>query len=138
MVMVLISIMAAVGIPLYRRSVISSNEVAGMKALRTLCDAELQFNTMYRRYGLLPDLGPAGKNFLVDPALATGVRSGYLFTVEVDDPTSSWHAIATPQYYGSTGFKTYYIDESGTVRASDLAKSGVVPRAVAEAWPVVE
>lgn len=139
MVMVLIAIVAAVGIPLYRRSVMSSNEVAATKALRTIRDAEMQYNTMYRVFGTMTDLGPVGRNFLIDPKLATGNRSGYLYVLTVDDPKSLWHVIATPEFYGSTGFKTYYIDEAGTVHGSDLGKSDVtIPRATAEAWPGVD
>jgi prepilin-type N-terminal cleavage/methylation domain-containing protein len=136
-VVVLIAIVMAVAIPLLRRGQAAANEAAVIKAMRTLHSAQIQYRLVYSAYGTLADLGPKGKSF-IDSALASGTRSSYRFTVLVDSD-SAWHAVASPVGYGADGLRTYYIDESGSLRGSDIGKSDPgVPRSTAEAWMTVE
>jgi prepilin-type N-terminal cleavage/methylation domain-containing protein len=136
-VMALIAILTVVAIPLLRRSEAATNEVMTMKAMRSLVDVQMQYHMMYKTYGTLADLGPQGKGYLNDPAMVAGSRNGYRYVVTVDTDRT-WHAVATPVTYGSTGTYTYYIDETRALRCADLAKSEIVDRAVGEGWKTVQ
>ena len=136
-VLVLITIVIAVVVPLFRRSQAAANEVSAIKALRVIHQSELQHRMLVNVYGTLADLGPQGKQFIADPALVAGRRNGYRFVVTLDTD-STWHAVATPLAYGSDGMTTYYVDESGQLRGTDLGGADVPARDVASQWRSVE
>ena len=57
--------------------------------------------------------GPAAAD-LISPDLATGQKSGYIFTVT---PTKEGYAItAVPQVFGQSGRRTFYSDQTLVVR----------------------
>jgi prepilin-type N-terminal cleavage/methylation domain-containing protein len=136
-VVVLISIVLAVAIPLLRRGQAAANEAAVIKAMKTIHSVEVQYRLTYNAYGTLADLGPQGRSY-IDAVLASGMRNGYRFGITLDSD-ATWHAVATPLTYGMDGLRTYAIDESGTLRGSDLGKSDLaVPRDVFATWLSVE
>ncbi len=66
----------------------------------------------------------AGELKFLDPALISGIKSGYKIEMGVSEPVNgsrwSWSATAWPIVYGDTGIRTFYIDETGVVRGSNM------------------
>lgn len=68
--------------------------------------------------------GAGGVGFF-NPAIASGKKDGYNIemgsgTPNGDDPIITWNATAWPIQYNVTGRRSFYIDQTGIVRASDI------------------
>ena len=128
----IIAIIAAIAIPSLLRARISANEASAISSLRTLSSAQISFQAgCYQDadsdgvgyYGTLAQLqnpdGAAGVPGYIDETLASGVKQGYNFTMNVvaggggNPPTFSCNA--DPQS-AQSGRRTFFIDESGVLR----------------------
>jgi type II secretory pathway pseudopilin PulG len=115
-------IIAAIAIPNLLAARRAANEGATIKALRTIHSAEATYQA--RRgdgdYGTLTDLHG---DSLISADLASGVKSGYRFKVEVlsrtKDRPAGFEVVAVPTEYGSTGRRSFFIDETGVIRGED-------------------
>ncbi|MBN2056259.1 prepilin-type N-terminal cleavage/methylation domain-containing protein [bacterium] len=130
-VIAIIGIIAAIAIPSLLRSRMSANEAAAVGGLKTLAAAETDYNnnSLPHTYtGRLLCLGSgngAGGVRFLDPAMANGLKSGYTYELVADDVVTgpngdqiwTWSATAWPITYRSTGVRSFYIDESGVIRA---------------------
>jgi hypothetical protein len=101
----------------------ADNERCTIQDLRTLNSAESIYQSTYGNgvsYASLSQLGTAGLIFQV---LATGQSHGYVFAVTVFAPTAQTPArftvTAVPQTYGTTGVRSFFIDETGVIRGAD-------------------
>ena len=109
-----------------QRALIRHNEAGAISSLRTLFSAEAtyQATTGNGNYGTIEELG---EQKLIDYVLAEGHRFGYLFKVRREkysaESQSSFEIVATPRTYAVTGRRSFYIDETGVIRAKD--KQGV-------------
>lgn len=124
-------IIAAIAIPSLLRSRMSANEAAMIGSLKTLAAAQTDYNNNASPHTYIGELvclgsgnGAGGVSF-VDPALASGIKSGYEFAMErghrdTNGSFWAWSATAWPVVYASTGIRTGYIDESGVIRAQDI------------------
>lgn len=98
------------------------NERCIIQSLRTLHSAELSYAGAQgnENYGSLAELLAAG---LINQATASGQLRGYSLTVSTSAHTSvdpaRFRATAIPQIYGVTGFRSFFVDESGVVRGAD-------------------
>lgn len=117
---------------------LEAHEDDAIANLRTVATA---LDTYRRAFGKLPDsltpLGPAAKGEispekagLLDAELATGSRDGYTFRytivpaagnlpVEDSDKAASYELAATPDQYGKTGKRSFFLDSSGVLRGDD-------------------
>jgi hypothetical protein len=108
--------------PRQQRKLISYNEAGAIMALRTLLSAEATYQATVGNgdYGTLEELG---REKLVDYVLAEGHRYGYLFRVRREkyspESPASFEIVAVPRTYGRTGRRSFYIDETGVIRAAD-------------------
>lgn len=118
-----IGIIAAVAIPNLLASRRAANEGSAMSSLRTLASAEMayQATTGAGKYGTLSELAAVN---LIDSKLATGTKNGYNFKVELttNEDYPGFEVVGVPMTYGNTGIRSFYIDETGVIRAGD--KSG--------------
>jgi type IV pilus assembly protein PilA len=125
-VVAIIAIIAAIAIPNLLRSRMSANEASAAGGMRTLSSAQSGYQTAaltvnangIGQYATLALLAapPVGEPF-IDEVLGAGTKSGYTFVatpVAGDNPT--YTATAVPLDPGSTGVKTYFVDESGVIR----------------------
>ncbi|MFC1850922.1 hypothetical protein ACFL27_12070 [candidate division CSSED10-310 bacterium] len=56
----------------------------------------------------------------LDPYLAAGNKYGYNYHMVIDTVShTTWTAAAWPVSYGITGYKSYFINETGKIRAGD-------------------
>jgi len=116
-----IGIIAAIAIPNLLASRRAANEGSAMSSLRTLASAEMtyQATTGEGKYGTLAELAAVN---LIDSKLATGTKNGYNFKVELttsDMNYPGFEVTGVPLTYGNSGIRSFYIDETGVIRAAD-------------------
>jgi len=135
-VVAIILIIAAIAIPNLLRSRIAANEASAVGSVRTLNTAEVTFNTTYPTVGFagLGALGPVAGGAsptstaagLIDANLASGVKSGYSFTITpgATTPVSSYESAAAPVTPGTTGQRYFCSDASGVIQFNASAATG--------------
>ena len=134
MVVTVILVIAALAIPSFLRSRMTANESSAVASLRAIFTANSTYESSYGN-GYAPDLPSLGGTppatcqgaDLVDSLLAAGQKSGYSFiyvagsAVPVGAAGCTPGAVAftvqaTPVVAGSSGQRSFCIDESGVVR----------------------
>lgn len=126
-VVAIILIIAAIAIPNFMRAKISANEASAVTSMHAITASEIGYNSAYPQIGFstsLADLAYGGGGTcsttaacFLDPALASGKKSGYTFTYTPDGSTPSlgFTLNADPQAYGLTGQTSYFADETCTI-----------------------
>ncbi len=132
-VVAIIAIIAAIAIPNLLRSRMSANEASASGAIRTISTGEIAFRTAAfvdtngdgdGDYGSLlqlsnPDGAGATPGF-VDSVLGAGLKLGYNYTVTVTNGTATtvpaYTCTAIPTAAGRTGYRQYFVDETGVIR----------------------
>jgi type IV pilus assembly protein PilA len=113
-----------------------ANETSAIQSLRTIYEAQIQYQTNYPANGFacsLPALGgeassgaPSAQNAqLLQRDVASGSKSGYTFnivnctktTVNNQDMYTGYEATAVPQAVGKTGHRGFCIDMSGEIKS---------------------
>ncbi len=93
--------------------VTAANEIAAQARLRSISTAEMAYFAEQGKYATLDELLRMG--LLNDPS--RGKLSGYRFDVRVKD--QSFEATAVPENFGVTGRRSFYIDDTGVMRAAE-------------------
>jgi type IV pilus assembly protein PilA len=130
-VVAIILIIAAIAIPNLMRSKMAANESSAVGSLRTINTGEVTYSTNNPTVGFaaLANLGgvcPSGTAAtaaaacLIDNVLATGTKSGYVFTAVAGAqvPSVTYQSSATPQAVNQSGTRSFCSDESGVIYAS--------------------
>jgi type IV pilus assembly protein PilA len=131
-VVTIILIISAIAIPNLMRSKMSANEAAAIGALKALTESAVMYSNSYGGFPhSIANLGPSGGGTgtsstaadLIDSGLATGVKSGYKFTFSVTGTDAAGNVVsygvtAVPVTPGSTGQRSFYTDQSGTIRVA--------------------
>ena len=111
-------LIAAIAIPNLMASLRAANEGAAIVSLRKFYNAEVDRYAFSRRYGTYAELRDS-----IGPELASGERSGYRFTLEILNDSGNGYpgftVVAVPKEYGSTGRRSFFIDQTGVIRAAD-------------------
>jgi len=128
----IIAIIAAIAIPNVLRAKLAANEANAIGAMRAISNAQHTFQGCagtdvdtdgIGEYGDLFLLSNAAPAFL-DDSLGSGQKSGYFISITTTGITNMdeiiWDATAFPISKNRTGNRTFYIDESGVIRASDM------------------
>jgi prepilin-type N-terminal cleavage/methylation domain-containing protein len=147
-VMAIIMILGAIGLPNMLRSIMLANETSAVQSLRTLNEAAIVYTSSYGGYPTtLTQMGPSstpaatggtiaypGAADLIDSRLVTGIKSGYTFNwvagpTDSLNHTVSYYIVATPIYPGVTGQRTFYTDSTGIIRSeiSNVATASSSP-----------
>jgi type IV pilus assembly protein PilA len=117
-----IGIVAAIAIPNLLASRRAANEGASIAVLRRIHDAQQTYQATRGNgsYGSVDQLVAEG---LLETKLGRGTYAGYKFTVETYSPDpltpASFRAVSVPISYGDTGRRSFYVDETGIIRAAD-------------------
>lgn len=135
-VVAIIAILAAGAIPNLLRARMSANEAAAEAACRAIAAAQIDYNNNTSPHTYAESLSQLSTGFMaggiafIDPDLGGGIRNGYNFQLTGGSPIlipgevyvsfHAWSAAAWPVVYGSTGTRSFYIDETGVIRGSDL------------------
>jgi hypothetical protein len=99
-----------------------SNEGCTIRDLRNLHGAQATYQASVGNgnFGSFSQLYAAG---LISRSMATGTNHGYNFSSVIIAQTPNSPAIfkvfAVPVSYGTTGFRSFYIDSSGIIRGAD-------------------
>jgi len=131
-VVAIILIIASIAIPSLTKSRMQANEAAAVVTLQTLNSTAVMYSTTYGTFPhAISDLGPSGGSTnstsvaadLVDSMLASGIKGGYKFTFTpmAVDPAGhvfGYGITATPVIPGTTGQRSFFTDQGGTIRAS--------------------
>lgn len=130
-VVAIIAIIASIAIPNLQSAQVAANESSAIGLLKTLHTAESIFKTSVTQdtnangvgeYGTFVSLTAPNPAFL-DPTYADGTRTGYQFQLTIPGAVLQrevqWEASAAPLMWGATGRRTFYIDETGVIRAQD-------------------
>jgi type IV pilus assembly protein PilA len=115
-------IIMAIAIPNLLAARRAANEGATISSLRKVHSAESTYQATVGNgaFATLDQLAQAG---LLTSELAAATHYGYKFTVVVkpsgyEDPPK-FQVVAVPLEYGSSGNRSFYIDESGVIRAEN-------------------
>jgi type II secretory pathway pseudopilin PulG len=123
-VLVPVMVIAAIAIPNLLAARRAANESAAIRSLKIFHGAEQTYQATKGNgnYGTPNDLQGYS---LISADMAREVRSGYRFKLEVFPPSSgnpaAFTVIAVPTEYGSTGKRSFFIDETGVIRGEDYA-----------------
>ena len=114
-------IVAAIAIPNLLASRRAANEASAMASLRRIHSAEATYQSTRGagKFGTLSELAAEG---LIDSKLASGTKNGYNFTVELTTDEMNYpgfSVVGVPMTYRSTGTRSFFIDETGVIRAGD-------------------
>jgi type IV pilus assembly protein PilA len=121
-VIAIILIIITIAVPKYQKTQMFVRETAAVKAIQTIHQMEVQYQSQFGRYATsLAELGPPASGApspasadLIGKDLAEGVKSGYKFTLT---GTQGGYTInANPMVYGSDGSKTFYSDQTMVIR----------------------
>ena len=132
----LIVILAAIAIPNLLRAKIAANEASAVGNVRNIMTAEVSYATLHPQTGFTCNLSALGSAGLIDPRLASGRRTGYIFALQnctaekAGDPASHFQVIASPVTYNQTGVRQFCADESGVTRMDNTGNAQCVDRGV--------
>lgn len=124
-VIAIILIIVTVAVPKLNNARRFASETAAIAAVKAIHEAEAQYFSTYGRYAAsLTELGPpssgqptAASADLIHEDLASGTKGGYKFAVQAN---ASGYAInASPVAFGSTGSRTFFSDQSMSVRQNN-------------------
>src|SRR5689334_17088430 len=127
-VIAIILIIITIAVPKYNRTQMYMRETAAVKAIQTIHQMEVQYQSQYGKYATsLVELGPPASGApgpqaadLIGNDLANGEKQGYKFTLT---GTPGGYIInANPVSYGSSGSKTFYSDQSMVIRENNGAE----------------
>lgn len=90
-------------------------EQHALRRIAELNTAEVRYFAIRGQYGSLTDLASEDVK-LISKNLSSGMTGGYLF--EVDADKSSYQVRARPLRWKTDGRRSFYSDQSGTVRES--------------------
>ena len=134
-VVAIILVIAAIAVPSFLQSRISAYQSAAVASIRTLNTAQVTYNSTYPTVGFAASLSSlagtctgtttptSSSACLIDSQLATGTRSGYIFTLTnvSGTPASNYNAIASPVLLNYSGVHYYCSFADGVVRVSTTA-----------------
>jgi type IV pilus assembly protein PilA len=139
-VVAIILIIAAIAIPSFMRAKMSANESSAVSSIHAVDTAEIGYSSMFVDIGYsasLADLGPGGTgtcpgtataSCFIDPVLASGTKSGYIFTYVQNasaTPSIQFTINADPQISNFTGQRGFFSDESNIIRYNSTGTANV-------------
>jgi prepilin-type N-terminal cleavage/methylation domain-containing protein len=121
-VIAIILIIAAIAAPKLNIARMQAQEMAAISTMTTIHVGETSYFSQFGKFAeSLQQLGPPAGGAagpatadLIPGDLATGQKSGYVFTLTATK--DGYSVSAVPQIFGQTGRRTFYSDQTMTVR----------------------
>lgn len=118
----IILIIAAIAVPKMNNQLMASHEMAAIRQITTIHQAETQYYSQFGKYAeSLVELGPPASGAagpaaadLIPKVLADGKNSGYVFAVQAS-PTG-YSVTAVPEAFNSSGRRTFFSNETLVIR----------------------
>ena len=133
-VMSVMLILMTLAVPQMLKLTKQAHETSAIQSVRTIVQAQLQYNSMYPANGFACSLAQLGGDpksgapsaqaaQLVAPDLATGNKAGYIFTitncnkvtVNNQDMITSYEVTAVPHSLGKSGDRGFCSDENNRI-----------------------
>src|ERR1700743_1095270 len=114
----IILIIAAIAVPKMNNQLMASPEMAAIRQVGTIHQAETQYYSQFGKYAeSLAALGPPASGAagpaaadLLPKVLADGKNSGYIFSVT---PSATGYSVtAVPEAFNSSGRRTFFSDQT--------------------------
>ena len=134
-VIAIILILMLMAIPTIGTMTIRGNETSAINSVQMILKAELQYSSTYPANGYACSLATLGGDpnaglptptsaQLIQADLASGYKSGYLFTVTCTDKvtingtdrSNGYKVTAVPQTVGKSGVRTFCSDQYGSIK----------------------
>jgi prepilin-type N-terminal cleavage/methylation domain-containing protein len=143
-VVAIILIIAAIAIPNLLRARMAANESSAVASIRTINTGEITYQSSYPTIGYAPTLANLGgatpcvpsstAACVIDSVLASGNKSGYLFTAvgAGGPPASQYYANAIPITVNQTGIRSFCSFEDAVIRVQPTG-AGIASEAACEA-----
>jgi type IV pilus assembly protein PilA len=124
-VIAIILIIITIAVPKYNQTQMYMRETAAVKAIQTIHQMEVQYQSQFGRYATtLAELGPPQSGNpgpaaadLIQRDLSEGEKQGYKFTLT--GTNGGYTVQASPVTYGSSGRKSFYSDHTMVIREND-------------------
>ncbi|HLJ48263.1 MAG TPA: prepilin-type N-terminal cleavage/methylation domain-containing protein [Bryobacteraceae bacterium] len=121
-VIAIILIILAIAVPKLGAARMQAQEMAAIREVQTIHTAQTQYMSQFGKFaGSLAELGPPASGGpgpqaadLIPSSLAGGEHGGYTFTLT--QTPSGYVLNANPKVYNSTGRRTFYSDQTMTIR----------------------
>jgi type IV pilus assembly protein PilA len=122
-VIAIILIIITMAVPQYNKVQMYTRETAAIKAMQTVRDMQVQYQSQYGRFAKsLAELGPPAGGGAPSPAsagligsdLALGEKQGFRYVV--GERPGGYFITATPVTYGTSGSRSFYSDETMIIR----------------------
>lgn len=128
-VVAVILIIAAIAIPNLLQAKMSANESAAASSIHAVNTAEIAYSTANPTIGFsanLANLGPGAGGY-VDANLASGTKSGYVFTYTPDTntPSTSYTLNVDPVTRGVTGRRSFWSSETNVTHYNNTGPASV-------------
>ena len=138
-VVAVILVILAIAVPRLLHARMRANQASAAASIRALHSAEAVYASNYPSIGYSTKLVNLGRNgstcesvtstnaCLIDDALATGIKNGYVFDLIGDgfSPDIAYSVTAAPISNGYTGLCSFSSDQSGTIHTQ--ANTGTTP-----------
>jgi type IV pilus assembly protein PilA len=127
-VIAIILIIAAMAMPRLQKARMQAMETGALRGISTIHTAQAQYYSQFGKYAAtLAELGPPasgaanqGASDLIAGDLASGEKGGYRYILT---PTQIGYTInANPVAFGNTGGRTFFSDQSLTIRQNYSAE----------------
>lgn len=135
-IVAILAIVSSIAIASFLGARIQANETSVISAMRSLVSSQVEYYLMttdgsgQRVYA--STLQQLVDRNLLDSAVGSGTKAGYLLTLSSSDVHFSWSAYAEPINRGVTGRKTFWVDQQGVVRFSVEGIANQTSQAVAQ------
>jgi type IV pilus assembly protein PilA len=124
-VIAIILIIITIAVPKLGNAKRFAQETAAIQALKAIHTAQVQYSSQYGRFAAtLTELGPpttgatsAAAADILQSDLASGEKQGYKFTMTANG--GGYQISAVPDTFGVTGSRTFYSDQTMTIREND-------------------
>jgi type IV pilus assembly protein PilA len=121
-VIAIILIIITIAVPKYQKTQMFMKETAAIKAIQTIHQMEVQYQSQYGRYAVsLAELGPPASGAptpaaadLIGSDLSGGTKQGYKYTLTGNQ--AGYVITAVPEAYGSSGSRTFFSDQTMVIR----------------------
>jgi type IV pilus assembly protein PilA len=121
-VIAIILIILAIAVPKLGSAKMNANEMAVLREIQTITSMQTQYMSQFGKFATtLAELGPPTSGGpgpqaadLIPGSLATGDKDGYIFTMAATP--QGYTLNVNPKAFNSTGRRTFYADQSMTIR----------------------
>lgn len=123
-VIAIILVIIGIALPRFNVAQMASRELAVQQEVRTINTAQVQYQSQFGRFATsMAELGPPASGSpgpsgadLLQASLASGDKDQYQFTLT--GTQQGYTLVATPKVFNSSGRKSFYTDQTMTIRES--------------------